>query len=331
MSDSAIGPHRLDTSRRVVGLGLLVAILPYAVMKVLWLAGVPWGVPADSPAASDEFRAANAITLGMDVVAAILALALTARWGERLPAALVIPTCWIGIGFLLPTVIQVPIGYLLSAVTTGDIARMDDGLVTDEMYMLVYGSFMAQGLFLAAAVALYFRSRWPFVFELPASSARGDVFGRASTSVAYVGAGAATVVGAINIIGAVLAPATWHDDWTLLSRSSTGIEGLAFLVAVPGILAIVRSPLLPGLARARRTPAVLMMIGSGALASWGGGRTIAQLASAPLSETLAPIERLANPTAALAGLLIGLVGLLALARSFDTANPHPGPQPLGMP
>ncbi|MDA8368307.1 MAG: hypothetical protein M0026_00350 [Nocardiopsaceae bacterium] len=308
-------------ARKACGYGLILAVVPYAAMKVMWLSGYPIGVPEGSPAAGSEFAAANVITLGMDIVAVVLALALTQNWGMRIPAAPVLATGWVGTGLLVPTVLQVPAGLVHGLLTSGQAVDMEGGLVTDTAYAVVYGSFALQGALLSAAFLLYSRERWADVFVFVPSTAEGSTRAHAQRAIAAAAAAGALCVGTVSITGALLAPPGWNDVWTPESRLTLGLYSAVVLTAVPGVLIMVGSPLVPE--RLRRRPfgvgATLTWIGSGALFGWGGFRTLAQVMRAPMSDLAAPVERVTDLVAMLSGLAIGVLGVLLLAEVRDRA------------
>jgi hypothetical protein len=142
----------------VRALGWLAAAgtLPYLTLKVLWLSGSTIGVREPAFLADPTIAAANAITFTMDLLVIGLALALTQRWGDRLPAWLVLLPTWIGTGFLVPMVVAVLPG------TVAEVLTGEPGPAVFERWLqpLVYGGFAWQGVFLIAAFVAYAVRRW---------------------------------------------------------------------------------------------------------------------------------------------------------------------------
>ena len=60
-------------------------------LKVVWLSGGTIGVADVSMMREPSMIALNAVTAGMDLVAIVIAMAFTHRWGLRIPAWLVLP------------------------------------------------------------------------------------------------------------------------------------------------------------------------------------------------------------------------------------------------
>ncbi|MEV0154902.1 hypothetical protein AB0H57_14305 [Micromonospora sp. NPDC050686] len=301
--------------------GLIAAILPYLVLKVLWVAGVMVGVPDSSPA-HDGWQGANLATLALDVVAVGLALAFTQRWGRRLPAWSVLVPAWIGTGFLTPAAVQVPVGFVYSLLTTGQPVRMTDGLVEDWTYTVVYSSFALQGVLLAAAFAGYARSRWGDRYRSAADGEPRSTHG-VSMVLAVTGAALAAVVAGLRLSAALGTPDDWRaDGWPALVRLGAGVEGLLACCAGAGILALAATSrtgrrLRPGIA------VPLAFVGSGTMTAYGLLRTMAALAALPLSDLTGPVPRLTEFTAVLAGVVVGITGSYLLAEGHARAGVFP--------
>ncbi|MEU7729718.1 hypothetical protein AB0B78_31475 [Streptomyces sp. NPDC040724] len=159
---SATAGPKIERSRIVVGYAAVVATLPYLLLKVIWVCGGSLGILDRELAEGSTLFVANLATMGMDGVAVVIALAFTHRWGQRLPAWLVLFPMWIATGYLAPIVTIAPsIG--LSAQDT--VEKDPDPFLASWVYVVVYGGFAIQGLLLAAAFVLYARHRWAGVFR----------------------------------------------------------------------------------------------------------------------------------------------------------------------
>lgn len=295
--------------RRLCGYGVIVAVLPYLVLKVLWVAGVMVGIPADSPAYSG-WAAANAATGVIDFVAILLALALTQNWGMRLPSWLVVVPIWIGTGFLVPAFVEVVVNFAQGMVTNGALVRVDNGLVEDWTYVVVGSSFALQGLLLAGAFVLYAQRRWSdATAELPAGVERGATVG-VQRVLLISGAVLAAVIAVVHLYQAIAAPASWRvGEWTFATRLVEGVEGVAAVLAVLGALAMAGSRL----PRSFRTAVMFVWIGAGSLFAYGLFRTLSNSFNAPLAETITTVNRLGNLGAMLSGLVIGVAAAFALS------------------
>lgn len=244
--------------------GMLLAVLPYAALKVSWLSGNMLGIPASSPAYTG-FTAANAITLAMDVVAVGLVFALTAERGLRLPAWLVITPAWVGIGFLVPATLIVVVAMSHGLLTTGRPVNLRGGLVEPWAYTLVYLSFAAQGILLTAGFVWYARRRWGAQLAAARPEPVGAVTRSTGQCLAMAGAILGTAIAVVRLFQGVAAPAGWRDaEWTFANRFGEGVEGAMALLAAVGILVLTGTagPLLRGWSRHAVT---MIWIGAGSM------------------------------------------------------------------
>lgn len=303
MTSGGLRPSR---ARLIAGYGLVVAVVPYLVLKVLWVGGVMVGVPESSPAHAG-WEVQNIVTGLMDLAAVAVAMTLTHRWGMRVPAWLVIVPAWIGIGFLVPAVLLVGTGFVSSLITTGRLVSLSGGLVENWTYVVVGSSFAIQGIFLTTSFVLYARVRWAGV--LAGEHHHGPTLG-VQRVLGVTGAVIATGVGVVRLIQGAFAPDGWYDSpWTFLTRFAEFVEGGLALLAAAGIL--VMTGLLRGWSL--RRAASVTWVGAGSLFAYGLGRTISLVAGAELSELMTPVYRMLNFTGMIAGLVIGLTAAFVLA------------------
>lgn len=143
-------------TRWTISLLAIAGTLPYLTLKLLWLSGHRIGIADPDFGHGTTLFVANALTMVMDVVAALLALAFVTGWGRRLPARTVLFPMWVGTGLLAPIVLAVPLQHLVP--TTADPAR--EAPLEGWVYLLVHGGFAWQGVFLLAGFALYADRRW---------------------------------------------------------------------------------------------------------------------------------------------------------------------------
>jgi hypothetical protein len=234
---------RLTHIRIAAGVAAVVACLPYVALKVAWLAGSSVGSATAAGAASlhdGRHTVGNAATLALELVAVLLALALTHRRGQKLPAVVLLLPIWVGTGLLAPIALGLPVGVIVQAVIGGSPAPADNGL-QGWVYAVVYGGFVVQAIALLTAFVLYARVRWPELFRLRTVELASDTSRRLPRFLAQAGALAAAVYAVTNLAWAVAGEslAAPPDLDTAAQRSvfvSTGLLALAGAWAVPKLV-----------------------------------------------------------------------------------------------
>ena len=304
--------HNVQRRRRMIGYATIVAVAPYLVLKVLWLSGNMLGVPEHSPAYRG-WGAQNAVTLCMDIAAVAIGLALTRDWGHRVPASLIIVPAWVATGFLAPAVVEVPVGFISTLVTSGQLVSLRGGLVEPWAYAVVYSSFAAQGVLLGIAFAGYVRSRWS-VWLAPAGLSPNGAH-TVQRAVAVCCAIPAAFVAAVQLTLAVIAPDGWRaDDWSMTTRMVQAVEGSFAATAAASLLALAGVPVMrPTIRVPTKWQVALTWSGSGVMFSYGSLRTFSALAGLPLSEQIPPAARIVNLAAMVAGLMLAVTAVLILA------------------
>ncbi|HEV7626723.1 MAG TPA: hypothetical protein VGO89_09505, partial [Streptomyces sp.] len=103
----------------VVCLIAIAACVPYLSLKIAWVLGAPVGIPDGSPLreGGGMLVAVNALSVVLDSLVVVLALALTRPWGRRLPAWLTLLPLWAATGLLSPILVAFPVQLLHGAVT----------------------------------------------------------------------------------------------------------------------------------------------------------------------------------------------------------------------
>lgn len=287
----------------------IAAMLPYLTLKIIWMTGHPVGVSDAAWLASPTMTAMNAMTFGMDVVALILALAFSMRWGMRLPAWLVLLPIWVGTGLLGHIVATVP----LSMALEGPSVFPADGPIAGWIYAIVYAGFIGQGIGLMAAFVLYARDRWPSVFTTPIAH------GTANPFQVVIARGVVLVAGTIGTIKLYWAfGGTWGLDPQIVAGASLsgsvqqGFKGLFAWAAALAFLVMARG-------RSRRPfwqPLVVAWLGAGSMFGWGLYAMIVTLSAAFGDPVATVIPDLVELFAMLTGLVMGLAGaFLLLERS----------------
>ena len=315
------GPVLKYRRRMVVGYAMVVAVSPYLVLKVLWVSGLMVGVPEGSPARGRDFVGVNIVTGLFDLMAIALALALTHRWGRRLPAWLVLTPIWIGTGLLIPAVCELVNGAAAAALTGGRAVSLAGGLVDTWTYMVVYTSFGLQGLLLATALVLYARTRWAELFNRTGGAANPGPARGAQVLFATAGAAAAVAVAVGHLVmalGTEGAFGAYQAGWEYTARSGEVVNAVMAALAVSGIRLMIRRP-----AAGRRTPlwvgVALTWTGTGAMFAYALLTLAAVVTGAPQSDNVTALNGLTQLTALLGGLVIAMTGIFSLAERGDTA------------
>jgi len=220
----------------------IAACVPYLTLKALWLAGDPVGA-ADAAGAAQlvdtRHVVGDAVTAGMELVAVVLVVALTHRWGRRLPAWLVLAPIWVGTGLLAPIAVGVPLGLLAQAFAGGSPAPLGNGS-QGWLYVVADGGFIVQAVGLSICFLGYVHDRWPRlssmrITHLPAAGRRER---RVAAGAAVVAAGfAATTVGwAVTDGPGWGGPAGFE---TVTQRAFLLVNGVLVLGAAIGVPALL--------------------------------------------------------------------------------------------
>ncbi len=124
----------------------IAACVPYLTIKIAWLSGSTIGWNDTSAAQESALYVGNAITMGMDAVAVLVALAFTFRWGRRIPAWLVLTPIWVAVGLLAPIVLAVPLGSLLQVLFSAEpLTGGDQAALQGWVFGAVYGASPCRG------------------------------------------------------------------------------------------------------------------------------------------------------------------------------------------
>lgn len=142
---------------------LAVAVTPYLLIKVAWLAGSDFGMKPGSGLGymdTTRFITGNIITTAMDLLAVVLGLALIQSWGRRVPAWLVFIVAGAATGLLAPILLGLPLGSLLQLAVEGVLTSGGEGNLEGWTFAVIYGGFGLMALALAVLLALYAEDRW---------------------------------------------------------------------------------------------------------------------------------------------------------------------------
>jgi hypothetical protein len=296
------GPGR---ARLAVCAATIAACVPYLTIKIAWLSGstVGW---SDAAAAEDSaLYVGNAITLGMDAAAVLVAAAFTFRWGRRIPAWLVLAPIWVAVGLLAPIVLAVPLGTLLQTFFSSEPLMGDDNALQGWVYGVVYSGFTVQGLGLLTAFVLYARDRWPRTFEIRTRSVPEGPSHSLQVLLARGAAVPAAVFAAVQLFWAFGGTAGLHGheaaDRNLAQQLADGVEGLLAIAAAAALVLIVRRAGRPG---RFVVPLAVAWAGSGTMFAASLYGLLVVLGRPGF---LAPDAASATGLVALAGVLAGLV------------------------
>jgi len=313
----AAGPAaRPAVARLIAGYGAIACALPYLALKVVWLSGGTLGIADLTMMHDTSMVALNAVTAGMDVVAIVIAVAFTHRWGLRVPAWVVLPPMWVATGLLSKFALEVPVTVITEALTSAARPRVAGGPVQFWVYAVVYTEFVGLGIGLMVAFVLYARIRWAFVFGSTTRAASPSATLDVQVSLANAAALMATAVGGLYVAWAFGSTVGLPDiaaRRTLSSHLINGIDGAVIIGAGVGVLVLVHQW---GRQVPLWLPVTLTWVGAGFLFSWGLWHMINVLPNTALVRGRAQdmaFVNLLGLVQLLAGLVIGLVMLFLLA------------------
>lgn len=310
--------QKSTTVRYAAGYLALAAALPYFVLKIIWLTGGTVGFTGSTPQ-SAEFTALNAATFGMDAVAIVVALALTHRWGQRVPAPLVLFPMWVGTGFLATIAAGVPIAAALTALDGGD--AFDGGaasIVQPWVYRVVYAGFIVQGIGLLTAFVRYARARWP---RLPVPAYRDSVLRLIGTACAVLAAGLGVLYLFWALGGTAGLPSQEIRTSGFTGHVMDACFGVLSLLGAIGVVRLVRGQ------GSRWTAVALTWLGAGTNFSWGLWVTVNLVTDSPLTNGAHSLGVLGvtNLGRLLVGTLIGVVAAAELSRATHPITPATAP------
>ncbi|MGW7229037.1 hypothetical protein [Streptomyces cyaneofuscatus] len=279
-------PYRIGRVRTVARALAVAACVPYAGLKLAWLAGSRAGIPDGSPLLDGGVVLAvgNAVTVLMVGCVVVLALLLTRPWGLRVPAWLLVVPMWAASGLLLPILTAYPL-QMAVRLLGGDGGQASGGagdpFLEPWVFGVVYGGFIVQGLALGTLFALYARERWGHLWQgrlrdLPRTPASG-VLRVAAVAAALV----SLAPGLAHLLWAAGSTAGL-DEGRVAGRTSDfhvleAVNTLFVAASVAGVLLLAfrRGGRLP-----LRVPLVLVWAGSAQVACWGGWLSLAALVGA---------------------------------------------------
>lgn len=255
--------ERWDRIGRWAAYAAALALLPYLVVKVSWVAGTLLRVaPVPEGYSRSGWVFLNTVTVGMTAIGIALALALVRPWGMRIPGRPVAFCAWTGAGFLVSILPYAVLSTLLAA-GEGDSpgGGGDDAAMPGWTGALLQFGFVGMGLGLAVALPAYLRRRWPDALAGRVGDGTRAVLPRAAVVAAAVGL--VWLYWAAGGTWGLARPDGRGTDWHLLTGLGAG-WALAGAAAV-GAVARTCPARLP-----RWLPLAVGWLGSGSLFAWSG-------------------------------------------------------------
>ena len=314
------GTFRLRIARFLACYAMIAACIPYLIFKIVWLSGSTVGTVGHGAAEMGDMKhvVGNVITVGMDLVAVIVALAFTYRWGQRIPVWLVLVPIWVGTGLLAPIALGAPLGVLVQMFTGGSPVPAHNGL-KGWVYSIIYGGFTLQAIMLLVAFVLYARTRWAGLFgartkDLPVPTTRPHLASLAnSAAVVAVGYGVMQIAWVLSDGGLGGDPAAVQ---TVTQKTFWAVQGLLCFAGAIGLLALVHRW---GTGRIV-LPLVTAWVGTGVIFASGP-------AGVALASGTAPAGIVVFVLGAVTGLLMGTAGIRLL---IEHRQNRPMPQHASM-
>lgn len=251
----------------IVGYVTVAAILPYLILKLIWISGSTVGISDPSPLDAAVVDGGNVVTATMELIAIAIVLTFTHSWGPRVPAWLVLVPAWIGTGLLAPFVVTGPV-VAVSVVT--EASPVGDGSLAPWVGPLVYLGFGAQAIGIASSFAIHAHDRWAGVLAGRLSDRPTGPSRPALVLITWMIVALLTVVSGSRLLWSV--GVTWGLPSHLIDGRGVA-ERLADTSAAFFAIAAIIGFLLLTCRRFRRVrtwvPIVLAWVGSGATLTSG--------------------------------------------------------------
>ncbi|MCP2283247.1 hypothetical protein APR04_002150 [Promicromonospora umidemergens] len=306
--------RRDGRARFVVGYLAVAAVLPYLVLKLMWISGSTVGIAETSPLDAAVVQGGNLVTVAMELFAVAIILAFTHSWGLRAPAWLVLVPTWIGMGLLAPFLITGPV---VAVFVTTEPSSVGDGSLAPWVGPLVYLGFGAQAVGITISFVLYARARWGRELTGRLSDRPSGPSRPALLPVTWGIVALLTVVSASRLLWSL--GATWGltpqlvESRGAVERLADATSALFAIGAVMGLLMLVRRR--PGRERAW-VPVVLAWVGGGATLSSGAYSLVlllTRLAGPAASVPTAGVVPFVDLVQVVAGTATAVAGAVLLA------------------
>ncbi|GGR46518.1 hypothetical protein J2S40_003698 [Nocardioides luteus] len=149
---------------------VIVAVVPYTVLKLVWLAGSEIGLKnaaAVAEAESSRMLVGNTVTIVLDLLAVALAYALIRPVGRKVPAWVVLLLAGAATGLLAPILLGLPLGMVVQLATSGNVRTSGMDNLEPWVFGLVYGGFALMAVALCVLLWLYVVDRWAGILAAP--------------------------------------------------------------------------------------------------------------------------------------------------------------------
>lgn len=295
-----------STALRITFGALVLACLPYLLLKAAWVGGSTIGIPATSVLLEGDrvliMRAVNALTFGMDAIALGLGLALVHRRGRDLPGWLLAVPAWLATGFLAPILLALPLQLAVGVTVPESAGEPPPNFLEPWVFTVVYAGFGAQALTLGILFARYVHTRWSALWASPAATVP-PATAQALRGSAVVAVLLAAIPLALQMLWASgsrigLNAAATDGGTNHLVQQATYATGT--LAGVVGLLLLARRP-----GTVRRVPLALTWAGSATLAAWGAWLVLTSLGEGLPGQQPTSVMMLVYATQLAAGLWIG--------------------------
>ncbi|MYS86519.1 hypothetical protein [Embleya scabrispora] len=303
--------------RRRLAWSAVLACSPYLLLKLLWVVGVDVGVVHPDELNRAQWVAANALTFGMDTIAALIAYTLSRPREARIRAWLITLPLWVASGLLVVIMTAVPLSLLGAAVgSTGNPFAGDDFL-RPWVYAVVYGGFIVEGAVLLAAFGLYVHERWGALLRVRVRALPDPAGTRDAQRV--LGTAAAVLLGVAGVLRMTWALGSdlgmserWVADRDATGRWMDGVQGGLALIGAVGLIVLVYRI---GGARVRG-PLAMAWFGAGSAFGWGGWMGLISAGAAPestLAERTSSLLHFVYTAEMISGVLALTIGWFFLA------------------
>ncbi|MBZ4321220.1 hypothetical protein [Streptomyces huiliensis] len=313
--------ERRARRRRLLARFAVVACLPYLSLKLLWIAGADVGVKDLGEVSRGQWIAANAVTFGMDAIAALIAHVLTRPGGRRVRAWLILWPMWVATGMLVTLTVAVPVGMGVITATGAENPATADGMLRPWVFAVVYGGLIAEGLVLLAAFALYADERWGMLLRTRvrelADPAGTQGMQRLLTALAL---GFLAFSGVLHLAWGLGSNLGMNAEWiarrNAVGRTGDLVHGMAALTGAAGLYALVFRRW--GGVRVR-VPLAMAWTGVGVVFGASGWMDVGR---SPAASALTGVGNTADLIAGLLTLCVGCFALTELTADQDrSASP----------
>lgn len=313
--------------RRLLAVATMAATVPYLLLKIAWLTSHSIGAVDPEVLASPTYRAANAVTLLLDLAVVGVAAALGWQWGLRLPVWLVLGPMWVATGLLVTVGMGASVaGLLVLVLPTASTAVGGVPVLRPWVFLVVYTGFAVQALLLGWLFVRYLRVRWPRLWvadplpprDLPPGRSRRAV----NIAAVLLCSAVAMLDGVIAATGRAPITRAAADVRPMPDRVSAAVTVLAAVLGSWAVAVLVRRLRAGG---AVFVPLAVAWTGSASMVAWGlYTRAVALvLPAATPSVRLDELEIIAGVL-----LAVSVAGLLrsgrVTARFGDAQRAHAG-------